>query len=827
MRAARDMGGKSMTPTKPAGYLNRAMKKQRMTRASSLALALIGFAAYAPAAQAQTGQAPLAETDTADANDIIVTARRREESLQDVPVAVAALSPQQLEAAVVTDISSISQLVPSMVVGRAITGSSASIFLRGVGSTSLSSGFDQSVSINLDGIAMSRGKEIINAQYDLAGIEVLKGPQALFFGKNSTGGVVTVRSADPTADFEARVKLGYEIESQEMYGEGFVSGPITDSLRFRVAARGSTQQGFFPNTGQTNTTNGLTRVVSARTRGAAESFSVRGTLLYDGADDLRITLKGQLSQINDDGAGAFYERKCAAGRTVPRATSGIPAIYSDCAVDGRNDTADLPPQIAAVMPYARDGKTYTDHDSHYGVLTIDKGFGPITLTSVTAHYGFKQSDNNSFNGAAAGIYVSQYNEFRQFSQEFRAISDFDGPFNFTGGLYYADAFYRFDTAAFAAVLAPDPSTGNYHSFGRIAGFDGKSYSAFTELRWNILENLELAGGVRWSREEKDSFSDQYYRHQAFASQFGIRQIFDTFRDENLSPQATLTWKPTSDITIYGAYKQGFKAGGYNTSLTVTPTVTNAAGRFKSETAEGGEIGLRTELLDRQLRFNVTAYDYTYNDLQVQIFDAATITQTVSNAGALNTRGVEVELNLRPRALEGFEAHASIAYNRAIFKDYVGTCFTGQTIAEGCTLDAGPTGAFNNQDFDGRRAPKAPLWAGRVGASYATPVSGDIQFGISTDASFSSNYNFTDSLRPDAVQPSYVRWDAGVRLFDEESGWEFALIGRNLANKFVITSANDMPAQGTGGTGTAVGIRSDLNTIVDRPRQIYLQFTKRF
>lgn len=816
-----------MTLATRTGYFNRAENKQRVMYASSLAMALIGLTAYAPAARAEEGKGGVAATHTGAADDIVVTARRREESLQDVPVAVSALSPQQLESAAVSDISSISQLVPSMVVGRQVTGSSASIFLRGVGSTSLSSGFDQSVSINLDGIAMSRGKEIINAQYDLAGVEVLKGPQALFFGKNSTAGVVTVRSADPTTDFEARVKLGYEFEAREMYAEGYVSVPITDSLGLRVAARGSTQQGAFVNSGQSNTTGLLTRIASSKRRGEAESFSIRGTLVYDGPDDLRISLKGQLSQINDDGAGSLYERQCAAGRTVPRATSGIPAVYADCVIDGRNDTADLPPQIAATMPYARDGKTYTDHDSHYAVLTIDKRVGPVTLTSVTAHYGFKQYDSNSFNGAGAGIYVTQFNDFKQFSQEFRAITDFDGPFNLTAGAFYSDAFYRFDTAGFAAVVPPDPTTGNYHAFGRISGFDGKSYSAFAELRWKIIDSLELAGGLRWSREEKNSFTNQYYRHASFAAQFAVRQLTDEFRDENLSPQATLTWKPTRDITVYGAYKQGFKAGGFNTSLTVTPSVTPAAGQFKSETAEGGEIGLRTELFDRQLRFNVTAYDYTYNDLQVQIFDAATVTQTVSNAGALNTRGVEVDISLRPRAFDGFEAHASIAYNRAIFKDYVGTCYTGQTIAEGCSLDPGPSGAFNNQNFDGRRAPKAPLWAGRVGASYTAPVSGDIQFGINTDAGFSSNYNFTDSLRPDAVQRSFVRWDAGIRLFDEQSGWEFALIGRNLTNKFVVTSANDMPAQGTGGTGTATGIRADLNTIVDRPRQVYLQFSKKF
>ena len=310
--------------------------------------------------------------------------------------------------------------------------------------------------------------------------------------------------------------------------------------------------------------------------------------------------------------------------------------------------------------------------------------------------------------------------------------------------------------------------------------------------------------------------------------FPLVGFVDKFKDSNVSPQATLTWKPNTDFTLYGAYKQGYKAGGYNTSLSILGTTRAQDGKFKSETAEGQEIGLRMALLDRQLRFNITLYNYKYKNLQVQIFDAATTASIVSNAGFLRTRGVEPELTFRPRDVPGLELHSSVAYNDAKLNNYRGSCYTGQTIADGCNIYAPGTVVvigvtpFNSQDYGGRQTPKAPKWAGRVGGSFETEITDSLGIGFNGDASFSSEYNYTDTLRSDGFQTGFVRWDAGARIFNRDRGWELAIIGRNLTNKYIVTTANDMPAQGTGGIGTTTGIRADLNGIVDRPRQIYLQ-----
>ncbi len=225
--------------TNGCGAPSRLGLRSLLMGATGLAIASTSGAAIAQEAEAPAAPeatVPAEETTEADAERlrrlgiVTVTARRKEESLQEAPVAITALTGESLDELAINDFMDISTQVPTMVDGRAACGSSASIFLRGVGSTALSAGFDQSVSFNIDGLPMSRGREISMPQYDIERVEVLKGPQALFYGKNTTGGLISVVSKDPTDEFEASGKLGYGFEAKEKYGEGVISGPLSDTL---------------------------------------------------------------------------------------------------------------------------------------------------------------------------------------------------------------------------------------------------------------------------------------------------------------------------------------------------------------------------------------------------------------------------------------------------------------------------------------------------------------------------------------------------------------------------------------------------------------------
>lgn len=802
-------------------------KPDRARYLATTVLPLVLFIMETGAAHAQAAPENAASATAQIAGeDIVVTGRLREERLQDVPIAVTALSGATIAEQAVVDVQGISKLVPMMVVGRQVSGSAASIFLRGVGSSSLSSGFDQSIALNLDGIAMTRGREIVNAQYDIQQVEVMKGPQALFFGKNSTGGVISITTADPGPGFEASLRAGYEFEADERYIEGMISSPVTESLGIRFAGRASKMDGYFHNVAQRNSLSGYERTISSERVPYGDSLSGRLTVRYDAGNDFDATLKLSATRMKD--SGVAYERLCGAGRTTPLPIAGLVDPYADCNLDGRISTANVPREIAATMDYARpDGKLFTEHNSKVGVLRLNKKAGPAMLTSITGYYRFKQNDMNSFGGGVAGTYNAQESYYRQISQEFRALTDFDGPLNATVGLFFADGKMRYNFGTLNLALPPAPGSGRLDSFSKHSGFSSETWSAFGELKWDILPTLELAGGARWTKEKKDSYVATPYVHPlAPPTTVAPRGVEDRFRDDNISPQATLTWKPNPDLTLYAAYKQGFKSGGYNTSLTFNVNTDKSFGEFDSEKAEGFEAGVRAALLERALRLNLTAYDYDYKGLQVQVYNAITQVQRVQNAGNLRTRGIEAEAMFDVPGVAGLQLRGAAAYNKATYSDYLAACYTGQTIAEGCNLQPGPSGAFTSQDVEGRQAPKAPKYAAQLAANYDFPITDELRFALSGGMQYTSKYNYSDALRPDAIQKGFTRWDAAARLRNENEGWELALIGRNLGNELVITAASDVGRTG-GGTGTAGGFVGDINAIVERPREVHLQFSVNF
>jgi outer membrane receptor protein involved in Fe transport len=781
-------------------------------------------------AQTAPAAAPAGEPSTQMIEELIVTARRKDERLVDVPVAITAVSGKTLDNYAVTDFTDIATLVPSMVAGRAASGSSASVFLRGVGSTALSAGFDQSVSFNVDGLAMSRGREIALSQYDVQRIEVLKGPQALFYGKNTTGGLISVVTNGPTTDFEAGLKTGYGFEAAELYGEGYVSGPITDTLRARLAFRLSDSEGSFENSAAKTYLDplGMARHRNNDKRGGGETQSGRLTFEFEPNDMLNLQLKVGATQQLDGGPTDILERICGGGRTTPASANGVPpSPNADCRINGVSDSSSLPKAVAKTMRYGRDGKMYADLTSSFAIVTGALKFDKIDVNSITAYYTFRQSDLNNVAGEAYPASFTQFSEFSQLSQEIRFQTKFDGPFNVMFGGFASHAEFTFNTDAYIFPVPLDPVSGTYASFRRDDGFDGDSISAFAEGTYDFLETWQLSAGARWSREERDSYQLSRAGHSAFAGFFpaGI-SLKDRFSDENVSPQVTLRWKPDRDISVYTSYKQGFKSGGFNISQSLTPAASVAAGQFGSESAKGYEVGMKSILLDGALSLNITAYDYLYEDLQVQNFDPVTIGQVVANAGELSTKGVEADFDFRPRAIDGLSIHGALAYNKAEYDNYIGQCYGGQTIAKGCNLLLAGA-AFTSQDYSGRTPPKAPELSGRLGAAYEFPLFGDFRGQLSTDLSYTSKYNFTDTLRPDGVQDAYPKVDAAFRLFGPSDRWQVSLIGRNLTQEYVVTSANDIPFTGGTGTGTTVGVLSDMSAFVENPREVILEFSMKF
>ncbi len=795
------------------------------------AIALAPFLAATPAA-AQDAAAPTASAEAED--DIVVTARRRDERLIDVPVAVTALSGETLEEYSVSRIADLATLVPSMVTGKAASGSSASIFLRGVGSTALSAGFDQSVSFVVDGLPMSRGREISLPQFDIQNVEVLRGPQALFFGKNTTGGLISVRSNNPTEQFSAGLRTGYGTEAREWYGEGFVSGALTDTLRARLALRLSDSEGAFTNTADASYPTPLPGLEMQRTserRGFSSSQAGRLSLDWDPTPSFAVQLRLGATSVEDGGPTDIVERLCGGGRTVPFAANGIPpSPNADCSINGRSDSSGVPVEVAnANYRYARDGKLYGDFASEYGVVTATADTNMFDVTSITGYYHFRQTDLNNVAGEGYPATFTQLADFEQYSQEVRVQSTFDGPLNVLFGGFFATGEFEFNTDAYIFPVPLDALANTYVTFKRDNGFETESTSLFAQATLNLSEQWELAAGGRYSWESRDSFQRSLPAHVAFAGAFpGGILLQDRYDDENFSPEVTLRFKPSDDTTWYVAFKEGFKAGGFNISQALSPLASVELGRFGAETARGGEVGLRTIAFDRSLRFNITAFHYLYEDLQVQFFDPTTVSLTAGNAGELLTQGIEADFSYSLPSVAGLSIRGAFGWNDVQYQDYVGQCYPGQTIAQGCNL-LPSGGVFNGQDYDGLRPPKAPEYAARLGVTYETPISSSgMLLRVSGDAGYTSSYNFSDALRPDAVQDEFWKLDTAIALISADERWTLSLIGRNLTDEYVVTAGNDIPFAGGTGTGTAgPGVLADMSAFVDNPREVFVEFSWRY
>ena len=771
--------------------------------------------------------------------DVVVTARKRAESVQNIPVAVTALSAQQIRRYDLTNLEKVAAATPEFSVTRASNGSGAQLTLRGIGSTATSIGIEQSVAVVADGVYFGQGRVVDEGFFDLAQIEILKGPQSLFFGKNATSGVVSITSADPTKTPEYIGRIGYETTSEQVYGEAVVSGPLTDKLSMRLAIRGSDQfGGYFRNQAgdannptfdiATGAVTGHPSSPAARNEPGEDQALGRLTLKWTPTDNFTATAKLTADRDRTDNNSYNYVLyNCASG-----ASQLNPG--AKCGRSFEINQIKIPADISRTLPYGNDsGDLSNAYNSYSGTLNLNYVNHDFTVTSISnINYNKNSFDCDcSFVGNNEGTtFATERTTFRALSTEIRGLTTFSGPINLLAGFYYQNTSRRFDqnvvTAGVSNSAAPLPFE-QYLAVNKNSSTEGETLSAYGQLIWTLTPQLELTAGARYTYETKDSFFVQPYVNPALAVVFigdtplSANQLF-----HNVSPEATLTYRPTRNITAYVAYKTGYKSGGFSNSGGQTigsPSVNDFA--FDPETAKGYEGGLKTTLFDRQLRLDLTGYHYRFSNLQVDYFDARTFAFITENAASAITNGVELAADYAPKQIQGLFVHSSLNYNHAYYGSFISPCWEGQTPAQGCGL-TGPAPTFTpEQNLSGHETSLAPKWTAALGANYELPITNNLVAAISGDARYNDSYNVSAFGNPYARQPSYINVDASFRVHTADGAWEFAVIGRNLANNVVINGTVDGPGTGSG-TGTAAGVRADQIGFVGLPRTIQLQLTWR-
>ena len=705
-----------------------------------------------------------AQANAAQLEEVIVTAQKRAESLQDVPISVAAVSGDKIRDAGIMTIGDLSAYVPNFTMTESAVGSV--VFIRGIGS-GINQGFEQSVGMFVDGIYLGRSQQFRAPFLDVAMVEVLKGPQGTLFGKNTIAGAVNITTMKPGQEFEGEVSAMYEPEYNTQEYTAILSGPLTDNLGARLALRKSVSDGYMEN------------VINGNDEADRDEQIARLTLAWTPTSDLEVIAKLETGSFDVE------------GRVNQVATA-----------DGEFQGANLGDAIADLFGPVEDGKinqkkasrgfrpeaTETEYD--LASLTINYDIGEHTLTSVTGYstYEFQEWTDADFT-ALALLDVGYDQEFDQFSQELRITSPLGQTIEYIAGLYYQSSelsnLTQIPTNLAEAGIGAPP-----FSVVRLFDQDSETFAAFAQGTWNISDTLRLTAGLRFSREEKDIDQSLYTAdfltltaNPALAPVAGgvlgaFEHAYSESRSEDhVSPSLNLQYDVSDEIMVYASVSQGFKGGGFNEAES-----SGDIGQFEYEDEEANslELGGKMTLLDGAAELNGALFYTEYDDRQVSAFEGTNF--VVGNAAASTTQGLE--LDGRWAATDNLTLSASMSYLESEFDDFADAACT----AEQTRNSVGPC----TQDLSGQETEFAPKWSYNISAEYITEVSASMDLRFQVDANYSDDYFFAQDLDTLESQDSYTKINARIGLGGNDGGWEFALIGKNLTDETTLSHGNDIP-----------------------------------
>jgi len=728
-------------------------------------------------AQSQEGTAP----QEASSEDIVVTAQRRAQRLQDVPIAITALSGaaiQKMGATNVTDIVANTAGVQS----QAPAGNSGfPVFnIRGVTLLDFSYTSEASVAIYSDDVYLGNAAFATQQLFDIERIEILKGPQGTLYGRNATGGLVHYISRRPTDTVQGQAMAQYS-SYNDVVLEGAISGPVSEAVRVRFAGRFNRNDGWQKNV-FTNT----------RLASVDHAIGIRGTIEADLTPDVLLTVSGNYSDTkgSEDGRAHFGTRQFDNDLTdgVNAPTCAVADILASLCYNGRNfrdpdpnrkrPSSDLPS-----IPYAM--------RSAGALAKLEWEMGDVKLTSISSYLWGRKIDGIDVDAAPisqSNLEVQYYARHQQFSQELRLGGETGALTWVAGGYYYRDK--RFFNALF-----PASTLGNYTD-QKIESISGYAQGTFA-----LTDALNVTGGLRYTQDEKTlvalgavSGITRGTRDGTNLPSFGLPAT-GKIRPNKLTWRAGVDWHPTPEIMLFANASTGFKSGGYNTSLVFTK---GEIGPVAPETITTYEVGAKTELLDRLLTFNVTGYFNDYKNIQAAASvpcapncpspSVTTVNQYI-NIGNSKIYGAEVELGIRPR--DDLSANIAFAYNHN-------------------KLDAPLTILVAGRPVDGNRLVNTPRISISGDFSWEPALgTGNLIFG--GDFKYQSKIFFRPDNSPLAVQKGYALVGARVG-YATASGVRFEAFARNLFNQEYFTSRTALAeaAPATWGLPRWLGVRVSSN-----------------
>ena len=739
--------------------------KSKLLRAAYLGSSAIALGISAPA--------------LAQVEEIVVTAQKVEENVQDVPIAITAVSGDTLAASGTNSLENLSQLVPSVTFRKGTTNANSAVVLRGVGTISFSIAAEPSVSTVVDGVVLSRSGQAFADLVEIERLEVLRGPQGTLFGKNASAGLINVVSKGGTDTLEGEFTAEY-YEGNEVRTRATISGPIAQDLTFRTNAFYGKYQG------------NITNVVPFGTRdekiNGYEHIGFRGLLDFDNGP-ARIKLIADYYEADDDCCG---EVTGVSRGAVLNAELNLPLGVSQ----GENQR------------FVNHNLVTKSLDRQYGI-TVNADFDVFTSHTLSAIYGYRNWNNEELREgdflprAIVGtpqLHDRGFVETDQSSLELRLASDQSKAFKYQVGTFYwksenSQDFTRNVITCTTSTLPVDPRTGarpcnladNVNTLFPTATsrsvVDIENYAVFGQATYDFTDRIGLTVGMRWTHDSID------YAHRRApgvnrttglpATGAGISgapaggtiasggngTVLSTgsSSNSNFSGKAVLTVKPTDDIMLYGSYTRGYKGPAFNVFFNHTAPV-NAV-PIDEETSDSFEVGFKSQFADNRIQVNASAFQVTYDGFQANNFvllNGAVVTN-LTNAGQVRSTGFELDVLANP--VEGLDLFGSVAYADAKVRRF------------------NPNPLTNAPDArDGTKLPLAPEWSWNIGAAYETPFS---FFGGDAKVYLRTSFNHVGKQFSDLGQSgpidSYGLWNASVGYSDAEDNWRLTFIMRNITD----------------------------------------------
>jgi iron complex outermembrane receptor protein len=669
--------------------------------------------------------------------EVIVTAQRRAESVQDIPLAVTALDSTMLDERGIVSMAGLTGAVPGLHYSQ--DGSNTRITIRGIGSEQNTVTGDPGVAFHIDGVYQARSSAGSALFYDLARVEVLRGPQGTLYGRNATGGSVNLISNPPVEEFGGDVEVQVGNYDQKRF-RGVLNTPLgSDKWLMRISSQYEERDGYYEN--QTPEADDLQD---------QDALNLRGQLLYRPTSDIDATLS--LNHASNDGAGDGI----AALGDYPLPPGLVPAKYQD-ATQNPSDPWEIRTSGVADRDNTRKGAT----------LTVNWDLGPAVLKSISAWQDNEVDIVRDVDFSDADIMnETRYQDSTQYSQELQLTSTGPGPWEWVGGLYYfteeSDVDYWLNDKGEGLSTYPffptiDVGLADPSYFGNASTIETDVYGAYGQASYDVTNTLKLTAGLRYSYDEKKA--------DITRKEFTQPESYDFKKDDDWSKttwKLGADWFVTEESMLYASVSTGFKSGGFLQIEDSEP--------YDPEDVTAWEIGSKNRFLDNRLQANVSAYYYDYTDMQLRTI--RDLNSIVTNAGESEIYGVEVELVARPA--RGLELTAAYAYTDAEFTDY---------------YDDDPwDGVDETLDLSGNSLARSPDNTVSLSAAYTW----EFNAGSLTSSLFyywSDEVYFDAYNREDSRQDSYHRTDLSLMFNSASQKWYVLAAARNLEDDEIASQIN--------------------------------------